>query len=89
MVRRDVITGRGGVQAEAQSHSSDTRFQGSTVNIYMDMQDVQPIGGSGDALFATLEKGETTFNRMVDFVAQFVEQFKKMDPQARTQVSDG
>jgi creatinine amidohydrolase/Fe(II)-dependent formamide hydrolase-like protein len=64
------------------------KFQGSTVNIYMDMQDVQPIGGSGDALFASPDKGETIFARMVDFVAAFVEQFKKMDPQARTQVSD-
>ncbi len=65
------------------------KFQGSTVNIYMDMQDMQPIGGTGDALFASPDKGETIFNRMVDFVAAFVEQFKKMDTKARTQVQEG
>lgn len=65
------------------------RFQQSTVNLYMDMQDMHPHGGTGDALFASPDKGEIIFNRMVDFVAAFIEQFKKMDPKARTQVSDG
>ena len=65
------------------------KFQQSTVNIYMDMQDMHPHGGTGDALFASPDKGETIFNRMVDFVAAFIEQFKKMDPKAKTQVSDG
>jgi creatinine amidohydrolase/Fe(II)-dependent formamide hydrolase-like protein len=58
------------------------------VNVYMDMQDMQPFGGTGDALFASRDKGETIFARMVDFVASFIEQFKKMDPQTRTPVSD-
>jgi hypothetical protein len=49
---------------------------------------MHPHGGTGDAGFATREKGEVIFNRMVDFVAAFIEQFKKMDPRARTQVSD-
>ena len=53
------------------------------------MQDMHPHGGTGDALFASPDKGETIFNRMVDFVAAFIEQFKKMDPKAKTQVSDG
>ncbi len=64
------------------------KFQGSTVNIYMDMEDMQPTGGTGDALFASADKGETIFQRMVDFVAAFVEQFRKMDPRARSEVSD-
>jgi creatinine amidohydrolase len=68
---------------------NSVKFQQSTVNIYMDMQDVHPFGGTGDALFASKDKGETIFNRMVDFVAAFVEQFKKLDPRARTQVADG
>lgn len=63
-------------------------LQQSTVNIYMDMQGMHPFGGTGDALFASRDKGETIFNRMVDFVAAFIEQFKKMDPRARTNVSD-
>ncbi len=64
------------------------KFQQSTVNIYMDMQDVQPIGGTGDALFASKDKGETIFNRMVEFVSAFVEAFKKLDTAGRTAVSD-
>ncbi|HSB68336.1 MAG TPA: creatininase family protein [Candidatus Methylomirabilis sp.] len=64
------------------------KFQQSSVNMYMDMQDMQPIGGTGDALFASKEKGETIFNRMVDFVADFITRFKKMDPRLRTPVSD-
>jgi creatinine amidohydrolase len=65
------------------------KFQQSTVNIYMDMQDMHPHGGTGDALFASPDKGETIFNRMVDFVAAFIEQLKTMDPKAMRQVSDG
>jgi creatinine amidohydrolase len=67
---------------------NSVKFQQSTVNIYMDMEDMQPIGGTGDALFASPDKGETIFRRMVDFVAAFVEQFWKMDPHARNRVSD-
>ena len=64
------------------------KFQQSTVNIYMDMEDLHPHGGTGDALFATKEKGEIIFTRMVDFVAAFVERFKQMDPRAKSEVSD-
>jgi len=67
---------------------NSVKFQQSTVNIYMDMQDMHPFGGTGDALFASPDKGETIFNRMVDFVAAFVEQFKQMDPRARTEVNN-
>ena len=64
------------------------KFQQSTANIYMDMQDVQAIGGTGDALFASNDKGETIFTRMLDFVAAFIEQFRKIDPGLRTRVTD-
>ncbi len=64
------------------------KFQQSTVNIYMDMEDMQPIGGTGDALFASADKGETIFQRMVDFVAAFVERFRKMDPRARSRITE-
>lgn len=67
---------------------NSVKFQDSTVNIYMDMQDMHPYGGTGDALFASADKGETIFNRMVDFVAAFVEKFKTMDPKAKTTVTD-
>lgn len=63
-------------------------FQRSTVDIHMDMRDVPPFGGTGDALFASREKGETIFNRMVDFVAAFIERFERMDPRARMDVGD-
>ncbi len=72
---------------EIESPNS-VKFRDSTVNLYMDMQDMHPHGGTGDAAFATREKGEVIFTRMVEFVAAFIEQFKKMDTQARTQVSD-
>lgn len=68
---------------------NSVKFLQSTVNIYMDMEDMHPFGGTGDALFASADKGETIFNRMVDFVSAFVEQFKKVDPQARGRVGDG
>ena len=64
------------------------KFQQSTVNIYMDMQDVHPFGGTGDAPFASRDKGEIIFHRMVDFVAAFIEKFKQMDPRAASQVTD-
>ncbi len=64
------------------------KFQQSTVNIYMDMQDVQPIGGTGDALFASKDKGETIFNRMVDYVSAFIERFRQIDVSARSVISD-
>lgn len=67
---------------------NSVKFGQSTVNIYMDMQDMHPYGGTGDALFASADKGETIFNRMVEFVADFVEQFKRLDPQARSSVRD-
>ncbi len=72
---------------EIESPNS-VKFQQSTVNIYMDMQDMHPHGGTGDAAFATKEKGEIIFNRMVDFVAAFVERFKQMDSQAKNAVRD-
>lgn len=67
---------------------NSVKFEQSTVNVYMDMQDMHPHGGTGDALFATPEKGEIIFGRMVDFVAAFIERFRKLDPQARSSVSD-
>jgi len=67
---------------------NSVKFQDSTVNVYMDMQDMHPYGGTGDAHFATLDKGETIFNRMVDFVVAFVEKFKTMNPRTKATVTD-
>lgn len=80
--------GKRTLQGLEMESPNSVKFEQSTVNVYMDMQDMHPHGGTGDALFATREKGETIFNRMVDFVAAFIERFKKMDPQTRTSVGD-
>jgi creatinine amidohydrolase len=76
------------LQGLAIESPNSVKFDQSTVNIYMDMQDMHPYGGTGDALFASADKGETIFNRMLDFVAAFIERFKQMDPRARTVVTD-
>jgi creatinine amidohydrolase/Fe(II)-dependent formamide hydrolase-like protein len=76
------------LQGLAIESPNSVKFGPSTVNIYMDMQDMHPYGGTGDALFASADEGETIFNRMVDFVAAFVEKFKTMDPKAKTTVTD-
>lgn len=63
---------------EMQS-SSGLKFRGSVVNLYLDMQDVAPIGGSGDPTAASAGLGKEIFERTVDYVASFVDRFKEVD----------
>ena len=55
------------------------KFNGSAVHMYLNMEDVSAIGGFGDPTPANAELGKTVFDRMVDYVAAWVEKFKTMD----------
>lgn len=59
--------------------STSLKFRGSAVNLYLDMGDTAPIGGFGDPTVAKAEVGKEVVERVVDYVASFVERFKEMD----------
>jgi creatinine amidohydrolase/Fe(II)-dependent formamide hydrolase-like protein len=54
-------------------------FKGSTVNLYLDMSAVAPTGGEGHPLRASSETGRVLLERVVDYICDFVDQFKDFD----------
>jgi creatinine amidohydrolase len=52
------------------------RLNGTNVTVYMDMAEIAPTGGSGDPAQGSAEKGRIMFERMVEFIADFVTKYR-------------
>lgn len=57
-------------------------FDGSTVNLALNMEDITPPSGSlSDPTLATAERGERIVERAVEGLSRFMEWFKSINPQ--------
>jgi creatinine amidohydrolase/Fe(II)-dependent formamide hydrolase-like protein len=54
------------------------RMNGTNVTVYMDMSEIAPTGGSGDPAQGSAEKGKIMFDRMVEFIAEFVTKYREV-----------
>lgn len=61
---------------------SAVRFRDSQVNFFLELDDLTDRGGWADPTKATAEKGRTIMDRMVEYVASFVEVFRAFDTRA-------
>lgn len=55
-------------------------FKGVPMNVYLFAEEVEPSGLMGDPTKASAEKGEYLYRKAVDFIVEFVEAFKELDP---------
>jgi len=46
--------------------------------LYLDYGDTNPSGGTGEAAYASAERGKTIMDRMVQYGAEVVEEFRKI-----------
>lgn len=71
---------------EFQGHEvitpTEIRFEGSRVNVYLELEEVSVTAGWSDPTEASRERGGELFERMADFTVRFIEEFKKMDTRA-------
>src|SRR5439155_25209162 len=58
---------------------SSVAFAESQVNFFLELDDLTDRGGFADPTKATADKGRAMMERMVDYVAEFVEQFRRFD----------
>ena len=58
--------------------ASEIEFQGKAVGLFLDAAQISK-GAWGDPTGASPEKGKELFEKVVDFVAAFVVEFKKLD----------
>jgi creatinine amidohydrolase len=61
---------------------SEVRHAQSRVNLFLELEEVSPTSGWSDPTTSSAEKGEVLFQRMVSFVASFVETFRQLDTEA-------
>ncbi|HZQ06791.1 MAG TPA: creatininase family protein [Anaerolineae bacterium] len=54
------------------------RMNGANVTVYMNFAELIPTGGTGDPAQGSADKGKIMFDRMVDFIAAFVPEFRKV-----------
>lgn len=63
----------------AVESASVQKFRGYKVNLYLETRQVSPIGVSGDPTGGDPNLGRQAMDRVVDYVAAFVEQFRQID----------
>lgn len=72
---------------EFQGHEvitpTEIRFEGSRVNVYLELEEVSVTAGWADPTGASPECGRELFEAMADFTVRFVERFKRMDTRAK------
>jgi creatinine amidohydrolase len=54
------------------------KFKDTSVNFYLDMDEITPDGTMGDPAMAKAERGEKMMERMVSYGVEFIQAFKKM-----------
>lgn len=62
------------------------KYEGTSVNIFLDLEDLSDSGSWGDATSANAELGETVLNSMVRFLVSFVQSFKSFDVRTASHV---
>lgn len=60
-------------------HPTDTVFGESKVNLYIDIHEITAAGSTGAPSNADPAKGELVLDRMVDYVARFLDVFRHVD----------
>ena len=55
-------------------------FQGVPQNVYLFADEVQTSGFMGDPTGASAEKGKVLYQKVVDYLVDFMETFRKLDP---------
>lgn len=60
-------------------HPTDTAFGASKVNLFIDIHEITAAGSTGAPTHASPERGEVVLGRMVDYVVEFLEVFRKID----------
>jgi creatinine amidohydrolase len=56
------------------------RFKGVPVNVYLFAEEVEESGFMGDPTKASGEKGEVLYKKVLEFLVEFMESFKKLKP---------
>ena len=56
------------------------RFRGVPLNVYLFAEEVEEYGFMGDPTKASEEKGKVLYDRVVEFLVEFMEAFRKLDP---------
>lgn len=67
------------LQNFALASAQALEHQGQSVPIFLRMHDVSAQGGWGDITQASADKGKVIFDRMVDFVATFIDRYNELD----------
>jgi creatinine amidohydrolase len=60
-------------------HPTDTVFGSSKVNLYIDLHEITAAGSTGAPTHASAERGAIVLGRMVDYVVDFLEVFRRVD----------
>ena len=66
------------IDSFTQVLSSKVKFKERVVSVYHRSNEVTQSGVMGDPFPATKEKGEIIINHMVNYIREFVEEFKKI-----------
>lgn len=74
--KKDVL--KSGINSLEQETSRRVKFKGKHLELYRMSNEVTETGIMGNPINATKEKGEDVINRCVLYIAEFVEEFKKM-----------
>jgi len=61
---------------------STHEFKGLPLTVSLFAEEVETSGLMGDPTKASAEKGKILYNKMIDYLAEFMEVFKKLDPSA-------
>lgn len=62
---------------------AEMKFKDTSVNFYLDMDEISPDGTMGDPSIARADRGERMMERIVSYGVEFVQAFKKMKTRLR------
>jgi creatinine amidohydrolase len=60
-------------------HPTDTVFGNSKVNLFIDLHEITSAGSTGAPTHASPDRGAIVLGRMVDFVVNFLDVFRRID----------
>jgi creatinine amidohydrolase len=81
-VRTDLMSRAGLNEVEGilkPMHPTDTVFGKSKVNFYIDIHEITAAGATAAPTKASAERGEVVLSRMVDYVVEFLEMYRRID----------
>lgn len=81
-VRTDLMTlaGLNNVESALKPmHPTDTAFNGSKVNLYIDIHEITAAGSTAAPTHASPERGAIVLERMVEYAVKFLDVFRQID----------